>query len=169
MVTGLVLCYKARNLPSDFQESAWITVCLVVQFQSLLYAMPILAFTASTPVVTYITKVVFVILNSTGTVLLIFLPKMWAIYGWGAHASSSGDENSSSKGKIGMGIGSFNGGTSTPHGSLSVFNRAPSFVFKSTRDQRKSSIPEEDYEPSAYSSAPEPPTVYVPPVSFSGI
>lgn len=97
MVTGLVLCYRARSLPSDFQESAWITVCIVMQFQSLLYVLPIVAFTASTPLVTFIIKVVFVFLNSTGTVLLIFIPKMWVMYGWGAVHSSSAENGSTGK------------------------------------------------------------------------
>jgi len=49
LLVGLYLCYKARALPSEFQESGWVTLALLLHFESLVLATPILAMTANNP------------------------------------------------------------------------------------------------------------------------
>jgi len=79
MLAGLALCYKARALPSEFQESGWITLALLLQFESLMLAVPILSLTASNTTASYVFKVAIILMASTGTVLIIFVPKLWFV------------------------------------------------------------------------------------------
>ena len=89
LVFGLVMCYRARNLPVEFDETRWIALALTVNFQSLLFAIPVLDFTSTNATAAFITKCIIVFLNSTGTVALLFFPKLWLLYMWRIGASSS--------------------------------------------------------------------------------
>jgi hypothetical protein len=127
LLLGLYLCYKARALPSDFNESAWVSLALLVQFQSMVMAIPVLAQTTNNPGASYIFKVIIVLLSSLGTVLLIFMPKLWRIHGWGNSGSAS---NNHSQGKEGAGKVGAKGGPerlskdrSSGHGSQGLFAR----------------------------------------------
>jgi len=134
---GLRLCYKARALPSDLNESAWISLALLVQFQSLIMAVPVLATTASSPLSSYVFKVVIVFTSSTGTILLLFMPKLWRIHGWGDSGSDS--QRGSAKGSHGkVGDGGVIGSTKAsgkrskasegkPGGLWNNFKSGPSF------------------------------------------
>jgi hypothetical protein len=97
LLFGLWLCYRTRALPSEFQESSWITLAILMQFVSLVLLVPMLALSASSATATYVLKVLVVWMSSCGTVFLLLGPKVWALWRWGALWTSSGSKDKSNK------------------------------------------------------------------------
>lgn len=79
-VVGLVLAFKTRKLPSEFQESTSILLAIVLQLQNLVIVVPVLSFVSDRSEVTYLFKCIAIFLNTFGCVAIIIAPKMYMVY-----------------------------------------------------------------------------------------
>jgi len=111
LLMGLRLSWLSRSLPSDFNESAYISMALLVEFMSLLLAVPILSQITGNPSVSYIVKVIIVFLSSVGICLIIFLPKLWVVHYTKEDAVSEKDHKANNGAGGGAGGGGGGGGS----------------------------------------------------------
>lgn len=75
VVSALLECYHARNLPSEFSESFYITVSVALIFETSLVAVPILLLTLDSPAASFITRSVLLSFVSLTILLPMFVPK----------------------------------------------------------------------------------------------
>ena len=72
--------YQTRNVRSDYQESTWVALSMVSQFQILVLAIPVLIMVAKDPITSFFLRVCVIFLNDAGVLLLIFVPKLRRFY-----------------------------------------------------------------------------------------
>ena len=77
---ALVLCWRTKDLPSDFSESNYIFLSVMFMFQILLIAIPISAMVQDDANVSFFVRMGGVFLQNFSVLMLIFLPKMRRIY-----------------------------------------------------------------------------------------
>lgn len=65
----------ARNVPTKYSESKYITACMIGNLQVLALGIPVLAMVANTPVTNYFMRCGIIFLNDFGVLLFIFVPK----------------------------------------------------------------------------------------------
>merc|ERR1711988_1387952 len=74
------LCYQSRNIPTEFQEGKWINMAMVSNLQILVLGVPVMIMVADNPGVSYFMRAGIIFLNDTGVLLLMFLPKIFAVH-----------------------------------------------------------------------------------------
>mmetsp|Transcript_82729 Transcript_82729/g.233828 ORF Transcript_82729/g.233828 Transcript_82729/m.233828 type:complete len:916 (-) Transcript_82729:46-2793(-) len=72
------LCYKTRNISTDFQEGKWISIAMVSNLQIVCFGVLILYMLGSGPSVSYFIRCGIIFLNDVGVLLVIFVPKVYA-------------------------------------------------------------------------------------------
>lgn len=77
---ALVLCWRTKDLPSDFSESNYIFLSVMFMFQILLITIPISTMVQDDPNVHFFIRMGAVFLQNFSVLMLIFLPKMRRIY-----------------------------------------------------------------------------------------
>ena len=80
LLFAVVLCYKTRNISTEFQEGKWINMAMVSNLQILVLGIPILVMVADNPQVSFFLRCAIVFLNDVGVLCVIFLPKMYTVY-----------------------------------------------------------------------------------------
>merc|ERR1711988_64801 len=74
------LCYQSRNIPTEFQEGKWINMAMVSNLQILVLGVPVMIMVADSPDVSFFMRAGIIFLNDTGVLLLMFLPKIYAVH-----------------------------------------------------------------------------------------
>jgi len=77
---ALVLCWRTKDLPSDFSESNYIFLSVMFMFQILLITIPVTAMVRDDQNVFFFIRIGGVFLQNFSVLMLIFLPKMRRIY-----------------------------------------------------------------------------------------
>jgi len=80
LFVALVLCWRTKDLPSDFSESSYIFLAVMFMFQILLMTVPITQMAQQDRNVNFFIKMGGVFLQNFSVVMLIFLPKMRRIF-----------------------------------------------------------------------------------------
>ena len=80
LAVALVLCFKSRNLSSEFQEGTYIAASVVSMIQILILAVPILVIVENDTSAFYFVLVVVVFLISFTVQCLIFFPKIYRLH-----------------------------------------------------------------------------------------
>jgi len=80
LFVALVLCWRTKDIPSDFSESNYIFLSVMFMFQILLLGVPITAMVRDDANVYFFIRVGSIFLQNLSVLLLIFLPKMRRIY-----------------------------------------------------------------------------------------
>lgn len=80
LLIALVLCWRTKDIPSDFSESNYIFLSVMFMFQILLLSVPVTAMVRNDANVHYFTRAGSVFLQNLSVLMLIFLPKMRRIY-----------------------------------------------------------------------------------------
>jgi ABC-type phosphate transport system substrate-binding protein len=105
LIFGNYLAYLGRHIPTEFNESKWTAMAMVVNLEAILLGLPILVLANDNPTTGYVIKVFILMLMACATVGLVFLPKLALAYGWFsaegdgsdvwrfAHSGSSGSNN----------------------------------------------------------------------------
>lgn len=77
LLYGLLVCYRARNIPTALSESKFVTAGIVSHLQILLLATPVLIIVSNSPEGDLFVRSSVIFLNDMGLLLLIFGPKMY--------------------------------------------------------------------------------------------
>lgn len=77
---ALVLCWRTKDLPSDFSESNYIFLAVMFMFQILLMTVPVTAMVRDDPNVFFFIRMGGIALQNASVLMLIFVPKMRRIY-----------------------------------------------------------------------------------------
>jgi hypothetical protein len=86
---GMIMCYKVRTADSDYQESNYIIISLVSQFQMYLLGIPLLfVFSEESSEARFLVAFVVVFCNNLLLSLVMFVPKMIALHKNLEHANS---------------------------------------------------------------------------------
>jgi len=80
LFVALVLCWKTKDLPSDFAESNYITLSVMFMFQILLLSVPVSIMLRDDANVYFFIRAGAVFLQNFTVLVLIFFPKMNRIY-----------------------------------------------------------------------------------------
>jgi len=80
LFVALILCWKTKDIPSDFAESNYIFLSVMFMFQILLLAVPVSVMVRNDNNVFFFIRVAAVFLQNFTVLVLIFLPKMRRIY-----------------------------------------------------------------------------------------
>jgi len=80
LFVALILCWKTKDIPSDFAESNYIFLSVMFMFQILLLAVPVSVMVRDDNNVFFFIRVAAVFLQNFTVLVLIFLPKMRRIY-----------------------------------------------------------------------------------------
>ena len=83
LALGNYLSYLGRRISTDFNESRWTAMAMVMTPEAFAIGLPILVLANDEPVPGYIIKAICSLLVSGATVCLIFAPKIALAYGWG--------------------------------------------------------------------------------------
>ena len=83
LIIGNYLAYLGRRIPTEFNESRWTAMAMVMTLEAFVIGLPILILANDEPVPGFIIKAICSILVSGATVCLIFAPKVALAYGWG--------------------------------------------------------------------------------------
>ena len=73
------LCYKTRHISTEFQEGKWISIAMVSNLQIICFGVLILIMLGSGPIVSYVIRCCIIFLNDMGVLLVIFVPKVYAL------------------------------------------------------------------------------------------
>jgi len=103
LMIGNYYTYKGRFVPSEYAESKWVGFSMVLYLEALVLGVPVVILSSGNAGASFVVKSVAIMLADFGTVLLIFIPKIWLLYGWGIDGQSSMNKedstgNSGSKG-----------------------------------------------------------------------
>ena len=80
---GVYLIYISRDVPTQFSESKWIGMSIVMMIEAMLLGVLVLVLSHEESTSGFVVKFLMVTLISMGTVVLIFLPKILLAYGYG--------------------------------------------------------------------------------------
>lgn len=80
LLFALYLCYHVRKIPSDYQESKWITASIISMFQVGIIAVPVLYIVQENTDVFYFVSVMIPFLLSSTVTLLMFGPKVYQFH-----------------------------------------------------------------------------------------
>lgn len=80
LFVALVLCWRTKDIPSDFSESNYIFLSVMFMFQVLLLTVPISTMVEDDANVLFFIQMGGVFLQNFTVLMLIFLPKMRRIY-----------------------------------------------------------------------------------------
>ncbi|KAH9260970.1 hypothetical protein BASA81_000666 [Batrachochytrium salamandrivorans] len=83
LIVGNYLAYLGRRIPTEFNESKWTAMAMMMILESFVIAVPVLILSNDQPVPGFIVKSLVCLLVAGGTVGLIFVPKIMLAYGWG--------------------------------------------------------------------------------------
>ncbi|KAH9253212.1 hypothetical protein BASA81_008894 [Batrachochytrium salamandrivorans] len=83
LFVGNYLAYLGRRIPTEFNESKWTAMTMVMILEAFVIAVPVLILSNDQPVPGFIVKSLVCLLVPGGTVGLIFVPKIMLAYGWG--------------------------------------------------------------------------------------
>jgi hypothetical protein len=112
LLMGNYLSYLGRRIPTEFNESKWTAMTMVMIMEAFVIGIPVLVLANNDPIPGYIIKCMVVLMVSGATVGLIFGPKVAIAYGWGEEkdtsnpwrfvgaSGSSGNKKSSGKDKL---------------------------------------------------------------------
>jgi hypothetical protein len=80
LLYALYLCYVTRHIPSDLNESKWVTVSIISIFQILLLSIPVLVIAWDDSNAFFFLRATVVFLISMGVTCFIFVPKVYHFY-----------------------------------------------------------------------------------------
>lgn len=80
LFVALVLCWRTKDLPSDFSESNYIFFSVMFMFQILLITIPVTQMVQDDPNVFFFIRMGGIFLQNFSVLMLIFVPKMRRIY-----------------------------------------------------------------------------------------
>ena len=84
LVYANIICYQARNIPTQYAETKYIAFACANHMQTKAFAVVAAAFTYNEPGVTFLVKWLALTVSDMGTLCLIFVPKMWMLYSDGS-------------------------------------------------------------------------------------
>ena len=80
LFVALILCWKIKDIPSDFAESNYIFLSVMFMFQILLLAVPVSAMVRDDNNVFFFIRVAAVFMQNFTVLVLIFVPKIRRIH-----------------------------------------------------------------------------------------
>ncbi len=80
LLFALYLCYHVRKIPSDYQESRWITASIISMLQVGIIAVPVLLIVQENTNALYFVSVMILFLVSSTVTLLMFGPKIYQFH-----------------------------------------------------------------------------------------
>lgn len=89
LTVGNYYSYKGRFIPSEYAESKWVGFSMLLYLEALIIGVPVVILSSGNAGASFIVKGLAIVLADFGTVLLIFIPKIWLLYGWGIEGQSS--------------------------------------------------------------------------------
>merc|ERR1711988_771876 len=91
LLYSCVLCYQTRNVSTEFAEGRWISMAMFSNLQIMVLGAPLIALVADgNPSVSFIVRAGIIWMNDGSVGLMIFAPKMYALYMGDAKAKSTG-------------------------------------------------------------------------------
>jgi len=88
LLLALYMSYKVRSIPSEYQESKWITASIISMFQVAIIGVPVLVIVKEETHALYLVNVMILFLLSSTVTLLMFGPKLYQFH---VHVTQSGD------------------------------------------------------------------------------
>lgn len=89
LVVGNYLAYLGRRIPTEFNESKWTAMAMMMVLEAFIIAVPVLVLSNDQPVPGFIVKSLVCLLVPGGTIGLIFIPKLMLAYGIGENKDDS--------------------------------------------------------------------------------
>ena len=83
LIYGVYLIYISRDVPTQFSESKWIGMSIVMMIEAMILGVPVLVLSHEESTSGFVVKFLMITLISMGTVVLIFIPKLLMAYGYG--------------------------------------------------------------------------------------
>jgi len=80
LMYALVLCWRTKDIPGDFSEGNYISLCVFCIFQVAALSMPIAAMVRDNSTAFYFVRACAVFLQNFIVLALIFGPKMWRVF-----------------------------------------------------------------------------------------
>eukprot|EP00636_Phaeomonas_parva_P000123 CAMPEP_0118855640 /NCGR_PEP_ID=MMETSP1163-20130328/3390_1 /TAXON_ID=124430 /ORGANISM="Phaeomonas parva, Strain CCMP2877" /LENGTH=1047 /DNA_ID=CAMNT_0006788557 /DNA_START=288 /DNA_END=3431 /DNA_ORIENTATION=+ len=80
LIYGVYLCYRTRHMPSELNESSWISIALFSNLQIIVLAVPIIALIsrdATTNSTQFVMLSMALWLNDSAILSMVFVPKIW--------------------------------------------------------------------------------------------
>ena len=71
---GNYICYACRNMPSQFQESKYITFSMVNTIQTFVIAVPMIVMISDNPQIAFLFKILFLNMQTLGNLTLSIAP-----------------------------------------------------------------------------------------------
>jgi hypothetical protein len=76
---GNYICYACRNMPSQFQESKYITFSMVNTIQTFVIAVPMIVMMSDNPQIAFLFKILFLNMQTLGNLTLSIGPPVYKI------------------------------------------------------------------------------------------
>ncbi len=80
LLFALYMCYQVRKIPSNYQESKWITASIISMFQVGIIGVPVLVIVQEDTNALYFVNVMILFLISSTVTLLMFGPKVYQFH-----------------------------------------------------------------------------------------
>jgi 7 transmembrane sweet-taste receptor of 3 GCPR len=80
LMYALVLCWQTKDIPTDFAESNYVSLCVMCIFQVSILAIPIAAMVRDDSTAFYFVRACAVFLQNFTVLCLMFIPKMWRVF-----------------------------------------------------------------------------------------
>mmetsp|Transcript_41702 Transcript_41702/g.130638 ORF Transcript_41702/g.130638 Transcript_41702/m.130638 type:complete len:832 (-) Transcript_41702:95-2590(-) len=80
LIYGVYLCYRTRLMPSELNESRWISIALFSNLQIIVWGVPILALISRDPTTNstqFVMLSMALWLNDSAILSMMFVPKIW--------------------------------------------------------------------------------------------
>jgi len=84
LVAAIITAYKARNMSTELQESKYIAIAMLSTFETFLFLVPVAVLVGNLPTVSFFVYSAAIFVISMSVLLLIFVPKLFAM----AHPSA---------------------------------------------------------------------------------
>ena len=80
LATACVLCYKARKIPTMFQEGKFVSLAIMSNLQILIVGVPILVIVGSDTVASFAVRAAIIWMNDLAVILLVFGNLMYSFH-----------------------------------------------------------------------------------------
>ena len=89
LLVGTYLAYCGRRIPTEYNESQWTAMAMIVNFQCMVLGIPVLVLAWGLSTSSFAIKTLLSVLPAAATVLLVFVPKLLLAYDYVQRASDS--------------------------------------------------------------------------------
>ena len=79
LVAAIIAAWQARNMSTELQESKYIAIAMLSTFETFLFLVPVVVLVGNIPTVSFFVYATTIFVISMSVLLLIFVPKIYAI------------------------------------------------------------------------------------------